>query len=232
MAAAPDTASQATTFSGASGVSWTHTPTPGLSNPCAVVEVIYANLSSTITCTATYDGVSMTSLGQAKNTGLDSGVTGYVDYFQLTGIPTASGKTVAVTFSAGGNVGDAGCKTYSGVNQSTPCGTLQTTTGGTSPASLPVTIAAGDMGTAAICGDVLLGTATANKTSIFSFDNDYTAAAQDTTDSGSVTFTYTFSDRQYAMAGVDIRAAAGGGQPETLFIPRRRYTFKRRRIAA
>jgi hypothetical protein len=217
MAVARDTISQATTFSGASNASWTHTPTPSLSNPVAIVSVAYANLSSTITCTATYDGVAMVSIGQVKNTSFDSAVTGYVDYFQLTGIPTGSGKTVAITFSAGGNVGDAFCVTYSDVSQGTPCGTLVTNTGTGSPTTVVVSITSGNMGTNTLCGDATFGTATGNKTSIYSLDNNYTAAAQDTTDSGSVSFEYTFTPSvNWAASGVEILASSGGGGNNSL----------------
>jgi hypothetical protein len=177
-----------------------------------MVSVSYANLSSTITCTATYDGVSMTHLGQVKNTSFESTVTGYVDYFQLTGIPTGSGKTVAITFSAGGNVGDAFCVTYSGVNQSTPCGTLVTGTGAANPASITVSITSGNMGINTFCGDAPMGTATANRDSIFSLDNSYTAAIQDTSSIGSINFDYSYgATYNWSSSGIEILAGSGGG---------------------
>jgi hypothetical protein len=223
VAAAFDTASNSGTFASVSSVSWTHTPTPGLVNPVAIVSVAHANGAGNAT-TVTYDGVSMVSIGQApaQQGTWGSGASGYAEMFQLTGIPTASGRTVVVNFSVPQNAGECGCQTYGGVNQATPVGTPVSASIGSSGAVVAHTnnhgsVVAGNMVVDNIAIDSGHGGSEANNQTLRFGANSsgYWSSSQDTTSSGSVDMTWSWgSSSFYAHISVELlAAAAGGGAP-------------------
>lgn len=192
MSVAFDAASNAGTFQNVSSASWTHTPTPGISNPCAIVSVCWAKLGST-TPTVTYDGVAMTACGYADNA--DTPVPMRARLFQLTGIDTSAGKTILVDWGGvSGNFGNAGCQTYSGVNQATPVGTAVTDATtlafGVSTTTNTLNITAGDMGVDTVAVNTGSTTFSGNRTLRFDgAGNGYEGFGQDTTTSGSVAMT-------------------------------------------
>lgn len=115
-------------------VSWSHTCTG--SNRILIVGAAVGCLSDAITTTATYNGVSMTSVGSRVLTNNQVN-SGYVQMWSLIA-PATGANTVQITASASVDAFSAGSTSFTGVDQTTPLGTPATAFGSSTTASVAV----------------------------------------------------------------------------------------------
>ena len=216
MAVAYDTASATQAFSNVSSVTtWTHTASG--SDRYVRLSITWAKLGTT-TCSATYGGNAMTSVGLATaSANWISSVTGKAQIFEYVA-PATSAETVAPTFSASGNYGAAGTVSYTGVDQTTPSGAAFTgsagSAGGVITSTRTVTDAVtGDMVSDCIAVDTSSSSLTAGSTQRFNgVGSGYNGAGQDAAGSASVAMTWTWtSNNGYAHVAAAIKQASGGG---------------------
>ncbi len=213
-----DASSSAQEFSDAPSISWSHTATG--SNRYVRVCFAWASLRNN-TASATYGGVSMSSVGSTSNINYGSTVIGKAQIFELIA-PATGSQTVAVTFSDTGNFGAAGSVSYTSVNQSVASGTAVTDTGNANQGtSLAVSTNSGDMISDCFGADVTNLPVTAGQTQRFrgsAVAGSYYGASQDATGSGSININWTWPDTTaYVHVGANILQVSG-----TTATPRRR----------
>lgn len=132
MAVAFDTVgpSSAGTGSATSPLTWSHTVTAG-SNMALIAgcSLGASSVGTGFTMTATYNGVAMTSLGIK----IGAGGNGLAQVWILVAPATGAAHNVVITKTVGGTIISltGGSMSFSGVNQTTPTGTLVTTSGST-----------------------------------------------------------------------------------------------------
>lgn len=180
----------------------------------------YNNGASGNTCTATYNGNSMTSvvtLSQAAFAGFQR-----LTVFVLpVGAGNGSAANVVVTFSASTDEAVFILDRYENVDQSSSTGTPSSTSGATSPptTTLNLTAAVGGMTYAAMCAGAsgTQGNVTASQTlraeNVSGF-NETDGAAQDANGTGSAvdhTFAGIGITANWLTAGFAINEATGGG---------------------
>lgn len=216
MAVAYDTASATQSFSNVSTVTtWSHTASG--SNRYVRLSIAWAKLGTT-TCSATYGGNAMTSVGIATaSANWVANVTGKAQIFEYVA-PATSAETVAPTFSASGNYGAAGTVSYTGVDQTTPSGAAFTgsvgNASGVTTSTRTVTDAdTGDMVSDCIAVDTGGTSVTAGSTQRFNgVGTGYCGAGQDAAGSASVAMTWTWTNNKgYAHVAAAIYQASGGG---------------------
>lgn len=201
--------SSGTAASGASSLSWSHTVTTSGSNLALVVGVgVGARPDTGLALSVSYNSVAMTSVGLAHANNTNHG---FVQMFCLAA-PASGTHTVAVNLSGGTADLIGGSISFTGANQSSPCGNAATAYSSGTSVSVAVTSAVGDMVVDAV------GTGTSISTSNQTLRwlenlNPNTAdgnAAQSTAPgASSVTMGYTGSNDYWAIVGVDVVAASG-----------------------
>lgn len=199
-------------------LSWSHTCTG--SDRLLTVAVALNPGAGAATMTATYNGVSMTSLGTVA---ANNQTSGFVQVWQLVA-PATGANTVAIASSGptpqslvGGSV------SFTGVDQVTPCGTSATAFGsGTAPSVAVTGTTSGNMVVDAVCTGA--GITSSGQTSRWSrTDNTFAAAgnaAQSTAAAGgSVTMSYTVTDDWWGVIGVEVLAVAPPPATDPLRLP-------------
>lgn len=159
---------------------------------------------------ATYNGVSMTSVGVRHSNDSDAG---FGQMFYLVNPPTGS-NTVAVSVSGWlANNADiiAGSVSFTGVDQSTPVQNYTNNAGDGSSASLSVSTAATNLALAlVVCGSSINSDSQTTRWSLNA--NTSTAAGNVRTSTGNSTstasFTYSVSSDWWTTLGVDIVAVS------------------------
>jgi hypothetical protein len=186
--------------------SWTHTA--GASATAVVVQVAIGNGSSGgVTTTATYGGVSMTSLGQVA---ANSGTTGYVVMFGLLS-PATGAQTVAITVSSASTI-SGGSVSFTGAGS---FGTAATASGSSTAPSVTAT------GTTS--GNVVVdalgtgsGVTSSSQTNRW-LKNTNTAssagcgAGSTAAAGGSVTMAYVVTNDEWGIVAVEVQAGGSGG---------------------
>jgi hypothetical protein len=188
-----DSKTSSGTFNAALSKTFSHTPTPGLVNPCAIVGVGYTT-SGTAIPTCTYNGVSMVACGIAQQTSTFK----YVGIlFQLVGIDTSAAHDVVIDWGGTDTAfGCAGVAVFSGVDQTTPVGTAGTNTGTNTTSTIGLTIPSGAIGIDAINLDSSGSSGSGNGTAeIFnnSLGGSYNGMGQYNTSTGSVNMTWNWT---------------------------------------
>lgn len=210
MAVAFD-AAVARNLNSVSSDSWSHTCTGA--DRYVVVAVGVTKIAGT-TATVTYDGVSMTSLGEATNTTFQSAAHGMAKLFGLVNPPTGA-KTVVLTFSAGSNAGGASSVSYTGVHQSVSAGTPGTDTPNSSTSSA-VTITDGvasDMILSAIAVDTGASALTCGDTQRMNeLASGYMGGSSDAPGAASVVMDWSWTTSSNAAhVAVALKQATSGG---------------------
>lgn len=212
--------SAGTSSSSSTTLSWSHTCTG--SNLCLLVGVALGNnADGGSTMSATYNSVSMTSLGTVHT---NNSFGGFIQLWYLKG-PATGANTVAITESGGSTpltlVG--GSISLTGVDQTSPVGTPVTAAGSSGTASVAVTgTTSGNMIVDAVaCGSAISTSTQTNRWK----DNAATTsgagnAAQSTAAAGgSVTMSYTVTSDWWGIIAVEVKAAAGSGGLSSLLNP-------------
>jgi hypothetical protein len=191
-----------------SPISWTHIC--AASATLLLVGVSYDDFTfSTVTLSATYNGVAMTSLGAVNS---NNNTAGFIQLFALAS-PSTGSNTVTVTRTSGSVAGMlGGSMSYTG---STGVPTATTAAGSSTTPSITVTSNVGDMAAAFMCDGQ--GFTAANQTLRYRRnDNTVTASGniqgEDAAGAASVTLTGTTATSDWWGAiGVNIAASGGGG---------------------
>lgn len=190
--------------------SWSHTCT---GSDRYLVVAIGVGCAQGMTVSVTYNGVSMSSIGLYNNTTFGSGAAGKAQLFGLVA-PATGANTVAVTYSAGSNVGGAASISYTGVHQTSPVGTAGTNTGQNNIGST-VTITdsvTGDMVVSAIVCDGSSSGLTAGDTQRMSeAASGYQGGASDAAGAASVAMDWSWtSSVAFAHVAVALKQVSAG----------------------
>lgn len=193
-------------------VSWSHTCTG--SERLLVAAVAVSNGTDTgITTTATYNGVSMTSVGLIHS---NNGTAGYIQMFRLIA-PATGANTVLVTASTSVSDLSAGSVSFTGVDQTTPLGTPVTAASTGTPTVAVTGTTAGNMVIDAVCNgsDITSSNQTQRWLRNTSGNSAAGNGAQSTAAAGgSVTMSYAVTSDWYGILGVEV-LAVGGSSPQT-----------------
>jgi len=200
-----------TTGSNGAGTSLTVSHTAAADADCVIFCIYWLSDAGRSLASATWAGSNLSSVGSATVIGA---VTAAI--YQLTGITTGTQNAV-VSFNGPPGTIALLVATYKGVNQSSPCGTPQTTTGNSNSFSLSVSSASGNIVVDAL-NFTLAATATvgANQTEMINLNvggaNDVIAVGSREDGASSVTMSIDLStSRNGAYIAVDLQAAGGGG---------------------
>ncbi|HVS25963.1 MAG TPA: DUF6701 domain-containing protein [Burkholderiales bacterium] len=198
-AASTSSAASSTTFS------WTHTASGA--NRVVIVGVSY--ISPSATATATYGGTSMTLVG-SQFTAADSRMA----MFSLVNPPTGA-QTVTVTLTAAPTQGFVGGSvSFTGANQTTPTGTFVSAIGTTSPASLTVTSATGELVIDTLqcdngCVSITPGGSQTQRWNLNAGAGGNFGGGSTAAGAATVTTTWTFTSDNWAYGAVSVKAAVG-----------------------
>jgi hypothetical protein len=132
MAVAYDAVGPGATGTGVQGpasLSWSHTVTG--SNIAVLAGVAVDGSPDTMTCTATCNGTSMTSLGKVHSGG---STAGYLEVFGIAAVTAGSASLVATASSAPADL-NGGSLSFTGVSPGTPFGTAASASGNSGTAS-------------------------------------------------------------------------------------------------
>jgi len=200
-----------TTGSNPSGGSITVSHTAAADADCVIFCVYWLSDAGRSINSITWNGTSLSLVGSSTVLGA---VTAAI--YQLTGITTGT-RNAVVNFNGPPGIIALLVATYKGVNQTTPCGTPQTTSGNSNSFSLSVSSASGNIVIDAL-NYTLSATATvgANQTEMINLNvggsNDVIAVGSREDGASSVTMSIDLStSRNGAYIAVDVQAAAGGG---------------------
>lgn len=194
-------------------VSWTHTP---VGTP-TVVFVQVAVGADGATCSVTYGGTSMVSLGKVHSGGLTAG---FEQLFALAG-PAAGAQTVTVTLTSGtGSTVSASSLSYkgSGTTAGTAYGTPVTASSPSSATSGSISLtgaSTSNMVVAGVCTGSGGETASGGDTrrSVTDVDSSTAAGCSASFDkasaSGTVTINWTMASDAWGAVAVEILAAGG-----------------------
>jgi len=197
----------------ATTASWSHTCS-GVNLVVVVGVAIGANPSGSVTTTATFGGVSMTSLGLVA---ANNQTAGYVQLFSLVG-PATGASTVALTVSTASTI-TAGSVSFTGASG---VGTAVTAFGSSTAPSVTVTgTTSGNMVVDAVC----TGTAVSSSTQTprwLKNTNGATAggcgASATAAGGGSVAMGYAITNDWWGAIAVEVLAAAAATAPRRLSV--------------
>lgn len=191
---------------GGTTLSWSHTCT-GTNRLLTVAVAVGTGGTDSMTASATYAGVAMTSAGKVHTNGY---INGYVQLFYLVAPPTGA-NTVVVTTSAAPSSIVGGSVSFTGADQTTPLGTAQTAFGNGTAASVAVaSTTTGNMVVDAIADGS--GGETSSKTLRWKKDLNTSTAAGNAAQStaaagGSVTMSYTTNSDYWGIVAAEVLAA-------------------------
>jgi hypothetical protein len=216
-AVGPSSSGQAGT---GTSTSWSHTCTGSSGLLLAAVAVdISSGSDAGLTCTATYNGVSMTSVQRWESGGAGQ-VVGFVQVFKLIA-PATGANTVAVSVSGGTpDKLAAGSLSFSGADQTTGTGTpAHSDSGGAGTTSGSVSVtgtASGSIAAAFVtCGSGSLtftsGTSRFAVQQIGGGAAGTCGGATAVSAGGTVSVTWTQGSDFYGAIAVEVLAASGGG---------------------
>ena len=219
VTAASTSSAASTSTSGASSLTFSHTPGTG-ANRLLLVSVStsrYIGNSEVVpsVTSVTFGGTAMTLVGSR----VSSYATSYI--YRLLN-PASGAASVVISLSSAGSI-TAGATTFTGVNQSTPLGTLaaNSNSSGSTSASVAVTSAANEVVFGTVAWDrQITVTVPADQTSLWKLQGaGYTGvspyrgvsgAASTEPGATSVTHSYTSGSSQpWAILAVPVRPAAG-----------------------
>jgi hypothetical protein len=195
----------------------THTVTAGSDRLLLVFIAIGDGTDRHTDATPTYGGQALTQISTGANDGNFVGVE--VWYLKEAGIAAASNTTVSVDSEVGANSFDTlavGAVALAGVDQTTPIdtGSVQTSAGTGTSASVTIAIASGNLGVSAISSDAEGGLSSETGTQLYetaAVAGDTVSAAQYSTTAGSTALGWTQANTGYAVLGFEVNAAGGGG---------------------
>jgi hypothetical protein len=196
-----------TTVTSATSTSWTHVVTSTGSNLILIAGVGTGANMSARTFSATYGGVSMTSIGTSSPSG--GPVNGMVQLFYLIAPPTGSN---AVKIVASGNAKIrlmVGSLSFTGAAQSAPIHSVNPTSGDDASPSSTVASAAGDMVVDIACtGTGFIGSGQTLRWMENIDGANYCDNTAQSTAAGaaSVNMNYSVNADSWAMIGADIGA--------------------------
>lgn len=200
-----DAASHSTDHTAASSFSWTHTPVANpLVNGCVVVGVGTNSTGFGVVMGVTYGGTSMTFIREDNDLALDR-----TDIYALPNPPNGA-QTVTVTMTGTANEVGAGADTFQGADQTSCVKNATGANGTTSPASVSVTSAS---------GDIVFSTFVVQNTPASGNTQDWNVTGSAISFAGShapgaatVSMSWTWTGTSaYALSAVDVFAASGGG---------------------
>lgn len=211
MSAAHQTTSAGQAITSGSN-SWSHDATG------ADILIVRAGWISNVGCTltATFNGVSMTSIAKAAQTIGGSYDTNSQAFYLLS--PPSGSHTVALSYSSSANAGEASSSSYTSVNTSAALGTPVTSN---STATVADTITITD----AVAGDIVIdclaidtgqgGVPSGNQTSRMNASTSgYIGAAQDAAGAGSVAMTWSWANsKPNSHMAVTLKQASGATTP-------------------
>lgn len=188
-------------------VSWSHTSTG--SDRLLLVGVAVGQMASgSITTSATYNSVAMTSVQKRYS---NDQTDGYLELFRLIA-PATGANTVQVTASASVSKWTGGSVSFTGADQTTPLGTPASAVGSSAAPSVAVTgTTAGNMVADLVCSGNSI--TSSNQTVQWSRNNDGLSGAGNGAMStaaagGSVTMSYIVTTDWWAIAAVEVLAVA------------------------
>lgn len=201
---------------GSSSLTWSHTNSGA--NRLLIVAIACSNDA---TATATYNGVSMSSV--AKRTSNNDVGAGFAQMFSLIA-PSTGANTVSISITVGSCVTfEGGSVSFTSVNQTTPISNTNTAFGNSTPASVTVTSAVGNMTIDVACGGHTFTASNTTNRWRLNINNDSGAgnAAQSTAaGSASVTMTETLDvSEAWGIIGTNINALALVSRLPILGIP-------------
>lgn len=193
----------------AASLSWSHTAS-GTFRLVIVVCAAGKGIDTGVALTATYGGVSMTSLGLIHSNNSNAG------FVQMWGLiaPATGAQTVVVTNSGPTADLEGGSVSFNGVNQTTAWQNVATAFGNSTAPSVSITSSSGNM----VIDGVANGQAitSSGQTNRWLKNQNSTTAAGNAASStasgaGSVTMSYTVTSDWWGIIGADIIADSGGG---------------------
>lgn len=215
MPVLPDVASF-TSGTGSGSLTWPHTCTGTGTDGILVVGAGCAQgPPSANVVSATYNGVAMTPItGFSATDGTFVKIRGFYLLLPPTGV-----HNVVVNYGGSEDMVGAGAASFTGVDQVTPLGTAQATgASGTAAATAsPVASAVGDIVIGAIASDsdgvnaITINGAGTSLWEVEGVGSDADFAMGTWAGASSVAVGWTQNNTGYAVAGVSIKAAGGGG---------------------
>lgn len=196
------------TAAGATSVTFAHTCTG--SNTLLIVGTA-VGVNGTPATSATYAGVTMTSLGKVST---NNQASGFVEMWYLVA-PATGTNNVIITSGAGADF-SAGSISFTGVDQTTPVGTPVTSFGDggvTAPAATVTGTTTGNMVVDVVANGSSITASTKTQRWLRNTNGNSGAgngAGSTAAAGGSVTMGYTASADWWSMIAVEVRAASGG----------------------
>jgi hypothetical protein len=213
-------------YSGATAVSsgsWSHTCSSSANRVLIVDIAAGASPDTGITCTATYNGVAMTSVAVVHPGGLTAG---FIQRFKLIA-PASGAHTVAFTLSGGTATVTGGSTSYTGADQTTGlAATTYTATGSSATASVAVSANTSGNIIMSSCADGSgnnTGPGTGGTSRYIANGNDATAAGNSegatwAATGSSVTTSFGINSDDWAIISSEVlSASAGAPAPFTAF---------------
>jgi hypothetical protein len=195
------------------GLTWAHSPTAGAA---LLVGVALDQATNTTTCTATFNGVSMTALGSVN---ISNSNVGYLYLFGIANVAAGS-QSVVVTFSGTTDVISAGSVSYTGAGSTvgTAFGTFQhaTSSSGTQTIAATSTSSSSQVcGFNAEGGNALTGMSSGTSRfliNVASANSCGTIGGGDIAGTGgTVTLTWSGDTADFGIGAVEVLPAAVGG---------------------
>lgn len=204
-------AASSTSGTGQTSLTWSHTCTGTELALGVTVGLGDATIGNRTVSGVTYNGVSLTNAWAA-----DDGTFCNSSGWYLKNPATGAHNIVVSIGGGGAQLGAAGGQSYTAVDQTTPTGTANSTTGSGTTASVNVTSASGEVVIGGISSDAQgAGAITPTGTQRWEVEDiggDLSAAGQEYAGAGTVTVQWSQSSSTgFAIGGIPFKPSGGGG---------------------